>query len=363
MAIEALEVLKRFITRGNVSLDTIPPLEGALLPNNGLEEARLHPAGPVDEPNDVHVDRRGLWVASRDRLLTAMPGGDAWLPHARLPSTITAMAPLGDSWLVATASDGLYEVRPNGALGQRISDPGALSGSVTDLAVAANGDVFAAVGSRSNAAVDWYVDLMQKGATGSIWRRSGLRGDWQLVADSLAWPGGISVHDMVLTYTEAWRHRVSRMDLQTPGRPRVISRNLPGYPGRIRAAKAGGFWLSVFAMRTQLVEFVLTQDDYRRGMMAEIDPRFWVRPDLRTLNTGLVPLQGGGIKKLGQTKPWAPPRSYGLVVHVDDDGEITRSYHSRAGGVVHGVTGAAEFEGELVACAQGGDVVVLLGRV
>ncbi len=363
MAIEAVEVFKRFLTRGNVSLDTLPPLEGALLPNNDLEQAREHPAGRLEQPNSLHVDARGVWVASRDLLVQAAPGASRWTTVAHLPSAVTAMAPIGQSWLIATTADGLFLLGADGGVLQRLEEPGLMPGCVTDLAVGANGDLYAAVGSRSIVASDWHVDLMQKAATGSIWTRPGLVGEWRLVLDNLAWPAGLDVSDGTLTYTEAWAHRVMQMDLDTPGRPRVLARNLPGYPGRIRAAEGSGFWLCVFAMRTQLVEFVLTQDDYRRTMMAEIDPRFWLRPALRTLNTGLVPLQGGGIKKLGQTKPWAPPRSYGLVVHLDDGGEVTRSFHSRAGGSKHGVTGVAEFGGELVACAQGGDAVLILGKV
>lgn len=363
MAIEALEVLKRFLFRGNISLDTVPPLEGTLLPNNDLEDAPTHSAGGLDEPSTVHVDQRGVWVASRDRLVHAAPADNSWHDHAQMPSLITAVTPIGDGWLVATAEHGMWRVDTEGVLGAQVPEPGPMPGAVTDLAVTLTGEIFAATGSRVNAATDWHVDLMQKGATGSIWRLQDSRGDWELVAKDLAWPAGITIDNEFLTYTEAWRHQVSQLALDAPQNPRVITRNLPGYPGRIRPASTGGFWLSVFAMRTQLVEFVLTQDDYRHDMMSEIDPRFWVRPDLRTLNTGLVPLQGGGIKKLGQTKPWAPPRSYGLVAHLDVGGEVTRSFHSRAGGAHHGVTGISENDGELFAASQGGDAIILLGKV
>ena len=34
---------------------------------------------------------------------------------------------------------------------------------------------------------------------------------------------------------------------------------LPGYPARLSPAQDGGFWLAVFAGRTQLIEFVLRE--------------------------------------------------------------------------------------------------------
>lgn len=362
MAIEFLQVMKRFIVRGNVSLDTVPPLDGALLPNNLLEAAPMRGAGPIPEPSSVESRDGFLIVASRSSLLRTASEGTDWKVLAEFPSLVTALTRLGEGWVVATQDDGIFVLAMDGSVVRTVEAPGG-SRCVTDLVAGPDGQLIAAVGSRENAAAHWHVDLMQKGTTGSIWSCSAAGESWIQLLDGLGWPSGVSVTGDVLTYTEAWRHRVTQVSLTHPQDRKVLVRNLPGYPGRIRTADGGGFWLCVFAMRTQLVEFVLTQDDYRRDMMAEIDPRFWVRPDLRTLNTGLVPLQGGGIKKLGQTKPWAPPRSYGLLVRLDDAGEVTRSFHSRAGGTHHGITGVCVLDGDVVACAQGGDAVLTLGKV
>ncbi len=105
-------------------------------------------------------------------------------------------------------------------------------------------------------------------------------------------------------------------------------------------------------------QFVLAQDDYRREMMGTIEPDYWIRPDLRTINSGLIPVQGGQIKKLGTVKPWAPPRSYGLVVRIDEDGDALESLHSRAGGTRHGVVSARQHGSTLYVASRGGDVVL-----
>ncbi|MEZ5719460.1 MAG: hypothetical protein R3E55_13685 [Burkholderiaceae bacterium] len=39
-----------------------------------------------------------------------------------------------------------------------------------------------------------------------------------------------------------------------------------------------GAWLSLFAARTRLTEFVLREPEYRHRMMKEVDPRYWVAP-------------------------------------------------------------------------------------
>ena len=57
--------------------------------------------------------------------------------------------------------------------------------------------------------------------------------------------------------------------------------------------------------------------------------------------------------------PWAPPRSYGLYAHVDDEGEIVESLHSRAGGLYHGVTAACDMPQGTVIVAKGAGRLLL----
>ena len=55
--------------------------------------------------------------------------------------------------------------------------------------------------------------------------------------------------------------------------------NLPAYPGRLSRGADGAIWLALFAPRSQLVEFVLSEDRYRRRMIDEIDPDYWIAPE------------------------------------------------------------------------------------
>lgn len=142
-----------------------------------------------------------------------------------------------------------------------------------------------------------------------------------------------------------------------------MTSELPFYPGRISHSSTGGYWLSAFAARTHLVEFVLTQDDYRAEMVRTIPQDHWIRPSLRPSDSGLDPLQGGQLKKLGVTKPWAPARSYGLVMGLNASFQAVESYHSRADSRVHGVVQASEYSGKLLVAAAGADAVVQVQRV
>jgi hypothetical protein len=158
--------------------------------------------------------------------------------------------------------------------------------------------------------------------------------------------------------TESWTHSLARFPLGGAGGlgPRqTILPNLAGYPARIATAADGGFWLACFAVRTHLVELVLRERGYREAMMRTIDPSLWIAPMLRSQGGYLEPLQGGAIKKLGIQKPWAPPRSYGLVVRLDAEGEPVSTLHSRVGGQHHGITAARECGGRLVIVSKGCD--------
>jgi hypothetical protein len=132
-----------------------------------------------------------------------------------------------------------------------------------------------------------------------------------------------------------------------------VLEHLPVYPSRLSPAASGGFWLTAFAARTQLVEFVLRENAYRRRMMAEIDPEYWIAPKLKSGQSFLEPMQGAHIKTMGVVKPWAPPRSYGLVIRLDAAGVPLYALHSRVDGVNHGVVAVVEMNGALFAIAKG----------
>jgi hypothetical protein len=142
--------------------------------------------------------------------------------------------------------------------------------------------------------------------------------------------------------------------------PQPLLAELPGYPSRMAPAADGGFWLSCFVCRTQLVEFVLREKAYRERMVAEIDPRHWIAPALSSGHSFLEPLQGAGVKNMGVLKPWAPPRSYGLVIRLDAAGRPLASLHSRVDGQHHGIVAAAECAGALYVLSRGAGRVLHL---
>jgi hypothetical protein len=64
-------------------------------------------------------------------------------------------------------------------------------------------------------------------------------------------------------------------------------------------------------------------------------------------------MQGAHIKTMGVVKPWAPPRSYGLIIRLNGDGRPLYALHSRVDGINHGIVAAVELNGSLYALAKG----------
>jgi hypothetical protein len=244
-----------------------------------------------------------------------------------------------------------------------VTDVGGATLRSPTAAVFADPDtLLVANGAADAPAAEWKRDLMNRRASGSVWRIAlGSTRQSRQLAHSLAFPNGIALgNDGAVLVSEAWRHRVVAIDATTAKAPRALLSGLPAYPSRITPAEGGGYWLALFAPRNQLVEFVLREKGYRRRMMATIDPAYWIAPALSSGASFLEPIQGGARKKLNMLKPWSPSWSYGLVVRCDAAMRPLASYHSRADGSIHGVTSLVETSGTLLVGARGSGVVVAL---
>ncbi len=335
----------------------IPSMDGALSPNDALDG--LAPIGePVPDADAATLGPDGaLYVTSGTRVLRLDGAGFARRAlFAELPAAGGGLAFHADAGLlVCVAGEGLVAIDAQGRQSWLREADGLPLLCLTDVAVAANGTIFLAHGSDRHPPDQWLRDLMEKRATGRLLACDHELRRAHVLRAGLHYPHGLAIAEQALWFTESWTHRLSRAAITGAGiaSSEIVIRNLPGYPARLSPSADGGFWLSLFGLRTQLIEFVLREDDYRREMMRDIDPALWIGPALASTGHYLEPLQGGGIKKLGIQKPWAPPRSYGLLIRTDETGRALESLHSRVGGRFHGITAAVETPQGLVVVSKG----------
>ncbi|MDO6963386.1 WD40 repeat domain-containing protein [Rhizobium alvei] len=322
--------------RGDASI-FVPVMDGPLKANERLDGCEaLH---RIDAVDNLTATADGLLASSGAKLLRLT--GTISETVTKFDNAISALAVAPDGRLAVGLDDGRVLVfsSPGGEQLARID-----VSCPTALLFLQDGRLAIASGSPKNTPAHWSRDLMSHGTTGRvlIWT-AGAATPVELARD-LAWPYGLAVGpDGKLIVSESWLHRLVLVDPQQPGaapKPTPL-RRLPGYPSRIVPAKGGGYWLSIFAPRNQLVEFTLAEKEYLQRMLATVPEEFWVAPKLRSGGDFREVLQGGGVKQMGVLKPWAPSLSYGLVVRLDQDLRPRSSLHSRANGRVHGITSVA----------------------
>ena len=351
----------RLLGRGDASI-TVPVFDGALKSNNLLEDAPVFTV--LEAPEDLATDGRSLFVADGKTVLrydlegAGTGAGCVQLHH--FDKAVSALACLPEGG-VAVALDGC-EVRVLGgphdgcrwdAVG------GALLHAVNAISATADGRLLVTDGSLEHPVAHWRHDLMSLGRTGRLFELVPSTGQARVLAAGLAHAfGACATAAATATATasevwvsESWGHRVR--SYAGGQRGREVTDSLPGYPSRIAPAHGGGYWLTCFALRTQLVEFVLREHAYRKRMLKEIEPQYWIAPALNSGNTFLEPMQGAQLKMMGVVKPWAPPRSYGLVIRLSAEGGVRYSLHSRFDGKHHGVVAAVECNGDLYVLAKG----------
>lgn len=348
------KTIDRWLGRGEASI-TVPPMDGAFRPNDLLDMAPEIMALP--SPDCLAITAQGLVVSSERSLFSVDKPGQP--PLATFDAEISALAGLPDGGLAAGLVDGRIVFlggRRNGEMLTGVSEVGC----ITALAAAHDGMLLVANGSASNAPADWKRDLMEKNATGSLWRIDPAGHDRERLAGNLAYPSGILEEADSIVISESWRCALTRIAPGGNSRTTRVLENLPAYPSRMSRGADDAIWLALFAPRSQLVEFVLSEDGYRRRMISQIDPELWVSPTLRAGRVPLEPTQQGGVTQLGILKPRSPSMSYGLIARLDRAYRPVASFHSRAPGHRHGVTSCVATEGRLVFAAKGDGLVASL---
>jgi sugar lactone lactonase YvrE len=338
--------IERFRGQGDHSIAT-PVFDGPLKANRVLEDAEIFV--DLESPEDLATDGKSLFVADGKRVLKYMD--DKPSEVAEFGDKVTALCCLPDGGLVV-ALDGKRVVISGGKHdGREFMDAqGRPFVSVNAISLGKSGQLLITQGSAKQPYENWCHDLMEHGSTGKIIALDLANGAAKEVKRGLHYAFGVQAVGDRIWVSETWKHRIVSVGT---GVDQVVLDWLPGYPCRISEAASGGYWLCALAGRTQLVEFVLRENAYRRRMIKEIDPAYWIAPALSSGDDFLEPLQSAHVKMRGVLKPYAPPRSYGLVIRLNEKGEPIGSFHSRLDGKNHGVVAAVEVGGNLYVLAKG----------
>jgi hypothetical protein len=342
---------------------TIPPMDGALRPNTALDEAPV--LLQVDAPDNLAwIEGRLVFsIANKVLAMETASGGAAPETLVEFTAAVSCLAGRPGGGSAVGLDNG--EIRIWDAEGAETSLTGIGPQSLrcpTALLFLDSDTLIVCQGSATTAPSGWARDLMDRGSSGSLWRIDLKAGKQTRLASGLAFPQGVTARGAELIVAESWKYRLIALSAERPSKPRPVLANLPAYPARLSPAGDGGAWLCLFAPRNRLIEFILQEDVYRRAMLQDVEPQFWIAPALSSHRSFLEPLQCGGVTTMGISKAWAPSRSYGLLVRLDSEMQPVASYHSRANGTRHGVTSAIEVGQRIYAAARGGDAIIDLAK-
>jgi sugar lactone lactonase YvrE len=342
----------------------IPSMDGAFSPNDRLD--RLTPIGDALIGADAIAEAPdGAICVSAENKVWRLCGGryQNRAVLAEFDSNVGALAFDPEGRLLACTARGLAVVDGAGRTVKLVTEAeDEPLHCLTAIVSAPDGTIFVSDGGTCHSAEDWRIDLMEGNKLGRIVACGPALTDACVLLRNLSYPAGLAVADGHLWFTESFAHQVSRAAIPARAKiaaPQIVIRNMPGYPSRLARSADGGLWLSLFAVRTHLVEFVLREDDFRSEMMRAIPQAYWIAPALSSGGDCLEPLQVGGLRALGIEKPWAPPRSYGLAARLDRDGEVVETLHSRVGGRYHGITATIETAQGVVIVSKGSGRLLL----
>lgn len=301
-----------------------PPWTGALAENDLLRSAERLAEGRVAGPEDVHVDDQGrIYGGCADgRIVRVLPGGEVET------FAQTGGRPLGMEFdaegnlIVCDAVRGLLSVDPRGEVAVLATESdGAPFGFADDCDVAADGVIYFSDASDKFGVHAYMLDLLEGRPHGRLLAYDPKTKRTTTLLGGLYFANGVAVSaegDFVLV-NETYRYRVARYWLTGPKAKtsEVFADNLPGFPDGISRSPRGTFWVAMFTTRNPTADALAAYP--------------WVRKQMAKLPAPL----------------WPKPAPYGLVLELDAEGNVLRSFHDPGGRTVENVTSVHECDGRL----------------
>ncbi|MES2819695.1 MAG: SMP-30/gluconolactonase/LRE family protein [Pseudomonadota bacterium] len=294
-----------------------PAMTGVLEPNDSLMKAELLARGQLQGPEDTAVDAQGrVYAGLHDGRIVRLEADGGIETFAE-----THGRPLGLDFdakgdlIVADAYKGLLAIDPKGSIKVLSSEAAGVPFAFTDdLEIARDGRIYFSDASQRFEQPDYLLDLLEARPHGRLLRYDPATGETEVLLDKLYFANGVALsaeQDFVLV-NETYRYRITRYWLtgEKAGSHEVFIDNLPGLPDNLQGDGAGTFWVALPSPRKADIDFL-----HRHP---------WLKTQLAKLPRAL----------------WPKPEAYGLVIALNEQGQIVRSLHDTSGTHLRMVTSA-----------------------
>ena len=263
-----------------------------------------------DGPEDVLVDASGrvLTGLADGRILRIAGPGERPETIARVPGRPLGLEFLGEDELVVCASDaGLLAVSLTGGAVRTLADrvAGRPLGAVNNAAVAADGTVYFSDSSQRFPIPEWRADLVQRTASGRLFRRDTDGGVSELLG-GLEFANGVALaaDGSWVAVAESGAARVRRLWLtgERAGQAEDLVADLPGHPDNIALGSDGLVWIALPSPRVATLSAVHRLPVPLRVLVSRLPDRLLPRPG-RTLGVLAVDADGREVHRFSGEIP------------------------------------------------------------
>lgn len=299
-----------------------PPIDHGLVGDYATNE-RLTPAALWDTggigPEDIAIDQEGRPVTGlEDGRIIRYPDDSG----IAVEIGNTGGRPLGieatdgDGFIIADAFRGLLHMAPNGTVTPLAeSFQGDRFALTNNASVARDRTIYFTVSSHRWDLDDYTADVLERSATGRLYRRDP-NGELTVLLDGLVFANGVALserEDFVLV-AETGSYRIHRVWLtgDRSGRSDIFVDNLPGFPNNLTRWHST-FWCAFPRLRDRAIDLMM--------------PRPWMRSVVHRLPEQIQPKVG----------------SHGFVAAYDHEGRVVTTLQDPTGRV--GKTTGATAEG------------------
>lgn len=301
-----------------------PPMTGVMEPNDTLMKAELLAQGQIVGPEDTAVDSQGQVFAGLDDGRIVRIGDDG----KAQTFVETGGRPLGLAFdqagnlIVADAWKGLLQIDPQGKIRVLTDSADGVPFAFTDdLDIASDGRIYFSDASSRFHQPDYILDLLEARPHGRLLRYDPATGKTETLLKDLYFANGVALsqHEDFVLVNETYRYRITRYWLkgEKAGQHDVLIDNLPGLPDNLASDRSGTFWVALPSPRKADADVIQQMP--------------WLKRQLTKLPRAVLP----------------KPVPYGLVIQVNEKGEILRSLHDTSGQHLRMVTSAKPVNGVL----------------
>lgn len=300
------------------------PMEGVLSKNDLLKKAELLAEGKLNGPEGLAIDSSGIIYAgtAEGNITRVYPDGKVE------PFINTGGRPLGMEFdasgnlIVCDAWKGLLSVSKDGKVTTLTDEADNIHFAFTDdLDIGRDGTIYFTDASSKFHQPEYLYDLLEGRPHGRFLKYDPIRKETTVLLKNLYFANGVALsknEDFVLI-NETYRYRITRFYLKgdKKGTSDIFLDNTPGFPDNITSNRNGIFYLALFTIRNPLLDQIHPHPFFTK-LMSKLPRLFWPKP-----------------------KP------YGLVISLDENGNILQSFQDPSGKHLKEITSALEHNGYL----------------